>query len=87
MYIGRIVIASKYKDDIYILVKSEDNTDTLVIKSSDSLVVLCDKEPHDNSIPTIVRMSFEEFSQNITGNGQDAYFDGELENIRGISIV
>ena len=87
MYIGRIVIASKYKDDIYILVKSEDNTDTLVIKSSDSLVVLCDKEPHDNSIPTIIRMSFEEFSQNITGNDQDAYFDGELENIRGISIV
>lgn len=89
MYIGEIVVKGVIDHKVYVEVRAKNSTERMVIGEHDSIIALCDKEfNRGNSVPSITRYSYSEILENLTQEDEhDFYFDHELKDICGISIV
>ena len=89
MFIGDITIRDKTKNGYTVKISSKTTESIFIVKPNMSIIALCDPSVNDDisTIPTVVRMAFDEFESNIEERDGKFYFIDDLMYICGISIV
>lgn len=89
MFIGDITIRDKTKNGYTIKISNKTTEYIVIINSSMSIIALCDPSVNDDisTIPTLIRMAFDEFESNIKKYNGKFHFVDDLMYICGISIV